>query len=83
MGSFAMNRQVWVRSGVLAGAVPLLAELGVDAGALATDCGLDPDALGQGDLPVPGPAVVAFFESAAERTGCEDFGLRLATRQDL
>ena len=32
---------------------------------------------------MPGPAVVAFFESAAERSGCEDFGIRLASRQDL
>ena len=83
MATKASNRQVWVRSGVLAGAAPLLAELGVDADALAAECGLDPAAFGQPDLPVPGPAVVAFFESAAERGGCEDFGLRLATRQDL
>lgn len=78
-----MNRQVWVRSGVLAGAAQLLAELGVDADALAADCALDPAALSQSDLPVPGQAVVAFFETAAERSGYEDFGLRLASRQDL
>jgi AraC-like DNA-binding protein len=83
MGSSVANRQVWVRSGVLAGVVPLLAELGVDADALAAECGLSPDALEQADLPVPGPAVVGFFESAAERSGCEDFGIRLAARQDL
>ncbi|MBN8494326.1 MAG: AraC family transcriptional regulator [Burkholderiales bacterium] len=83
MGAVVANRQVWVRSGVLAGAVPLLAELGVDADALAADCGLDPEALAQADLPVPGAAVVAFFENAAERSGCEDFGLRLSARQDL
>jgi AraC-like DNA-binding protein len=72
-----------VRSGVLAGAAELLAELGVDADELAADCGLDPAALTLPDLPAPGPAVVAFFESAAERSGCEDFGIRLASRQDL
>jgi AraC-like DNA-binding protein len=83
MSPFAESRQVWVRSGVLAGAAPLLTELGVDAAALAADCGLNPEAFDQADLPVPGPAVVGFFESAAERSGCEDFGLRLAARQDL
>ena len=75
MSPFAESRQVWVRSGVLAGAAPLLTELGVDAAALAADCGLNPEAFDQADLPVPGPAVVGFFESAAERSGCEDFGL--------
>jgi AraC-like DNA-binding protein len=78
-----MNRRVWVRSGVLAGASPLLAELGVDADALAADCGLDPAAFGLPDLPVAGEAVVAFFETAAERSGFEDFGIRLASRQDM
>jgi AraC-like DNA-binding protein len=83
MTSAIVNPPVWVRSGVLVGAAELLAELGVDAGALAADCGLDPAALGQGDLPAPGAAVVAFFETAAERCGTEDFGIRLASRQDL
>ena len=83
MESAATERRVWVRSGVLAGAAPLLAELGVDADALATECGLDPMALGQPDLPVPGEAVAGFFETAAERSGIEDFGIRLAARQDL
>ena len=77
------SRRVWVRSGVLSGAPELLAELGVDADALAADCGLDLAALGQPDLPVPGEAVVAFLETAAERSGAFDFGIRLAARQDL
>ena len=83
MGPTSTNRQVWVRSGVLVGAADLLGELDVDADALAADCGLDPAALTLPDLPAPGPAVVAYFESAAERSGCEDFGIRLASRQDL
>lgn len=83
MNAAAAKRRVWVRSGVLAGAAQLLGELGVDAGALAADCGLDPAAWSQPDLPLPGEAVVAFFEGAAERSGCEDFGIRLASRQDL
>lgn len=83
MASTTTNRHAWVRSGVLAGTPELLAELGVDAQALAADCGLDPAALDLPDLPVPGAAVVGFFETAAERSGCEDLGIRLASRQDL
>jgi AraC-like DNA-binding protein len=81
--SASAERQTWVRSGVLAGAAALIRELGADPEALAMDCGLDPAALTQPDLPVPGPAVVGFFESAAVRTGHEDFGIQLASRQDL
>lgn len=73
----------WVRSGVLAGAAQLVDELGADALALALRSGLDPAALHQPDLPVPGAAVVGYFEQAADATGCLDFGLRLAERQTL
>lgn len=76
-------RSAWVRSGVLAGVGQLLGELDVDAAALAEGCGLDPAALSQADLPVPAPAVVRLFEAAAEATRREDFGLLLATRQNL
>jgi AraC-like DNA-binding protein len=72
-----------VRSGVLAGLSELLPELGVDADALAERCGLDPAALRQPDLPVPGASVVHLFEGAAKATGREDFGILLATRQNL
>lgn len=79
----AATTSAWVRSGVLTGAADLVRELGADPDALAVTCGLDPAALSMPDLPVPGAAVVAFFESAAQTTGCEDFGIRLAQRQDL
>src|SRR5574340_25919 len=77
------GRSNWVRSGVLAGAAQLLRELGADAQTLAEGCALDPAALDLPDLPVPGRAVVAFLESAAGATGCQDFGIRLSARQDL
>jgi AraC-like DNA-binding protein len=77
------NPQVFVRSAALSGVGALLQELGVDASALAGECGLDSAALDNPELPVPGTAVVAFFEAAAERSGREDFGLLLAARQDL
>lgn len=73
----------WVRSGVLAGLPQLLHELDVDADGLAEHCGIDAAALRQPDLPVAGMAVVSLFESAAIATGREDFGILLATRQNL
>ena len=79
----ATTGSIWVRSGVLAGLPELLDEFGVAAAALAESSGLDPAALHQPDLPVPAPAVVRLFENAAVATGREDFGLLLATRQNL
>ena len=76
-------RPNWVRSGTLAGAPQLIRELGADPSALAEACGLDPAGLELPDLPVSGAAVVAFFEAAGAATGCEDFGIRLSSRQDL
>ena len=76
-------RTAWVRSGVLAGAADLIRELGADPQALADACGLDRAALDLPDLPVGGPALVEFFEAAADATACQDFGIRLSSRQDL
>lgn len=73
----------WVRSGALSGAADLVRELGGDPRALALQCGLEPEALDAEDLPVKGNAVVDFFETAAEATGCSDFGMRLASRQSF
>lgn len=73
----------WVRSGALDGAADLVRELGGDPLTLALQCGLDPAALYSPDLPVQGHAVVEFFESAAETTGCSDFGIRLSSRQSF
>ena len=77
------EQPAYVRSAALRGAAVLLQELGVDGVVLARECGLDAAALDNSDLPVPGAAVVAFFEAAADRSGREDFGLLLAARQDL
>lgn len=73
----------WIRSGVLGGAADLVQELGGDPQALAVQCGLEPAALTAQELPLQGSAVVAFFEAAAETTGCTDFGIRLASRQSF
>ncbi len=77
------NPQTFVRSAALSGVGALLSQLGVDAALLAGECGIDASALDNPELPVPGTAVVTFFEAAAERSGREDFGLLLAARQNL
>jgi len=58
-------------------------ELGGNAQALALECGVEPAALYAQDIPVQGSAVVGFFEGAAKTTDCDDFGIRLASRQSL
>jgi AraC-like DNA-binding protein len=73
----------WVRSSALEGAADLVRDLGSDPLTLALQCGLDPEALYDPDLPVQGHTVVSFFESAAEKTGCADFGIRLSSRQSF
>ncbi len=73
----------WVNSGVLYGAADLVRELGGNPQAVALRCGLEQAALDATDLPIPGAAVVGFFEAAAEATDCPDFGLRLASRQSF
>jgi AraC-like DNA-binding protein len=83
MSEASNARPDWVRSGALAGAAELIRELGADPLALAEACTLDPQALELPDMPVRGAAVVAFFEAAAAATGCPDFGMRLASRQNL
>lgn len=79
--SFAQT--TWVHSGVLSGAAQLVRELGGDPDDLAMQCGLEPAVLDTQDLPVPGSAVVGFFEAVARTTGCIDFGIRLASRQSF
>ena len=72
-----------MRSGVLAGLPELLGEFGIDAEALAERSGLDAAAMRQPDLPVPASAVVRLVEAAAGAARREDFGILLATRQNL
>lgn len=73
----------YVRSAILVGSIPLMAELGGDAIALCHELGMDPQALTDPDLPVSAAAVLEFYERAAERTGCASFGLRMAARTGL
>lgn len=73
----------YVRSAILVGSVPLMAEWGCDAAALAQELGIDPVALNDPDIPVPGALIVEFYERAAQRTRCSSFGLRMAARTGL
>lgn len=73
----------WVRSGALVGAPDLIRQLGGDPAAVALSAGIDAAAFRDPDFPVPAGAVVDFFEAAAARCRCENFGLRLAQKQDL
>src|SRR5689334_7684859 len=72
-----------IRGTSLQGFGDLVAELGVDPGALLRGVHLDPAAVGSHDRFVDYRAVVAALEKAARATGAGDFGRRLADRQGL
>lgn len=65
------------------GADTLVRDLGGDPDALAREAGLPPSSFGDHDTVVPLSATLRFFEIAAERLRCPDFGLRMAYRQDF
>ncbi|MGQ0697368.1 MAG: AraC family transcriptional regulator [Panacagrimonas sp.] len=73
----------YIRSAILVGSIPLMAEWSRDAVALAQELGIDPVALRDPDIPVPATPVLAFYERAAEMTGCRSFGLRMAARTGM
>ncbi|WP_330232665.1 AraC family transcriptional regulator [Nocardia sp. NBC_00508] len=72
-----------IRSAGLRGFRATVAELGGDAEALATACGLPAATLDTDDLLVPEEQVAAVLELAAQRLHCPDLGLRVSQRQDL
>lgn len=74
---------IYVRSAILIGSIPLMAEWGQDAFVLASELGIDPLALRDPDMPIPAGRVLAFYEQAAQRTGCRSFGLRMAARTGM
>ncbi len=72
-----------IRSAGLRGFRATVAELGGDAEALATACGLPLAALDTDDLLVPDEQVAAVLELAAHQLHCPDLGLRISHRQHL
>ncbi|MCW0200047.1 AraC family transcriptional regulator [Sphingopyxis sp.] len=73
----------WIRSGALAGAAGLIADLHGDFGALAADAGLRAELLADPDLPIEAAAVPRFLDLASDRLDCPSFGLQLGQRQDM
>lgn len=71
------------RSAGLTGFVELSLALGVDPYRIATDAGVPAAAFSDPDLKVSARALSLMHELAAERSGVEDFGLRLAERRRL
>ncbi len=73
----------YVRSAILVGSIPLLAERGADALDLAHSIGIDAAALTDPDIPVPAVQILEFYERAARMADCPTFGLRMATRTGM
>lgn len=71
------------RSAGLSGFATVVSALGLDPIELAHQARLPAQALSQPDLLVAASSVAALLDLAAERTGAEDFGLRLAQRRRI
>lgn len=72
-----------VRAGGLIGFRRLVRELGGDPGSILASVGLNDEMLGDPDRYIPYRKVLLAFEVVADRLDVTDFGLRLASRQDL
>lgn len=73
----------YVRSAILVGSIPLLAERGADAVELAGTIGIEPAALTDPDIPVPASQILDFYERAARVADCPTFGVRMAARTGI
>jgi len=71
------------RSAGLTGFLELSREVGIDAYALAAAVGLPPEVLSDPDLRVSVELMGQMFEMAAERSGVEDFALRVAEQRRI
>ncbi len=72
-----------VRVAGLLGFRRLVEEAGGDADALLSAAGIDRRLLASPDNRIPYAAMIQLLEDSAVRLGCPDFGLRLATYQDV
>lgn len=72
-----------VRAAGLMGFRRLVEEIGGDAEPLLHAAGIDPRMLDSPDSRLPYAAMIRLLENAAVRLECPDFGLRLATYQDI
>lgn len=71
------------RSAGLSGFSTVVSAYGLDPVELAHQARLPPQALSQPDLLVAASSVATLLDLAAEKTGAEDFGLRLAQRRRI
>src|SRR5258707_10152239 len=71
------------RAAGLTGFADLALTVGVDPYKIAAEAGVPAAALSDPDMRVPARAVDQMFEVAAERSGCDDFGLRIAENRRL
>ncbi|THD61020.1 AraC family transcriptional regulator [Phenylobacterium sp.] len=71
------------RSAGLTGFVDVARSLGLDPYRLAAEAGVPRAALSDPDMLVASAAMSQLIEMAAERSGAEDFGLRMATERSL
>lgn len=69
------------RYAALNGYVELSQSLGLDPAGLVREAGLDPAGLALQDRWAPAAAIATLLERSAARSGCQDFGLRLAERR--
>lgn len=74
---------ITVRAGGLYGYRTLMQQLGVDPLPLLQRYRIVPQALDDGEAPLPLRSVVQLLEASAEITACADFGLRLSAVQDI
>ena len=72
-----------VRSASLAGYPELARSLGLNPQALMRKAGLSPRCMDDPETPIPVQAARRLLESAAQATGVEDFGLRMARGRRL
>ena len=72
-----------IQARALMGFYDLVAEAGVDPLPLLDDCAIDRKALHEPELPVSLDNLARLYDHAARVLGWQDFGLRLAERQDL
>lgn len=72
-----------IRAGALQGFETLLRELGAEPRKLLRRHGINPATLNDPEELIPLVATAHVLEESAKLTGCPDFGLRLAARQDV
>jgi AraC-like DNA-binding protein len=72
-----------VRAAALSNFAEVALQVGLNPRALMRDVGLDPEVLTEPDARVPAAAVVNLLETAASKSGCQTFGLRMAESRRL